>query len=298
MKRAARLPVWALILAHGLAIATDVDVACREALDPRSSKVNGHVIHSAFETGRDLLYYAELLPPEFLRALNALGPDGHWLDAGCGEGMAILNYLGGRDIPSRYARTDEARAALAAMQDKPLDRRARATGVTYKFRTDTRASSMAAPLRPALERSGRGRWLEGRYFEDIPDLELGQADLISDVFGVMAYSVQLDEVVRKYLRLLREGGIAYVFLGKEGEGEVEGRIWIWRDGARLGLVEWLQTLPGVAARKLEYGNTGFSWGTVRALELRRTSATFVIPALELIEHKDGAPPYREFREKR
>lgn len=292
--------VYVMVGGSGLALPSATDVACREALDPLSSSLNGHVNFSAFQTGRNLGSYAELLPVEFVRALVALGLEAHWLDAGSGEGLATIDYLMGRqdNSDSDYGAAPETREALQRLNERPTSQRARTTGVTYKYKTDHWAAGLAEPRRAVLGKTGRGRWLEGRYFEDIPDTEIGPAELITDVFGVLAYAPRLDEVVRKYLRLLRDDGFAFIHLGLPGEGSVDDRIWIWRDGARLGLVEWLQSISGVQARKIEFGTGTYGTRKARALELRRTSPSPLVPSLELIEYKDGAPPYREYREKR
>lgn len=292
--------VYVMVAGAGIALPSSTDDACREALDPLSPSLNGHVNHNAFQTGRPLGSYAELLPVEFVRALVALGPEDHWLDAGCGEGLATIQYLEGRkdNSDSDYGVGPESREPLERLNDRPVEQRARTTGVTYKFKTDSWAAELAAPRRPALEKTGRGRWLEGRYFEDIPDAEIGPAELITDVFGVLAYAPRLDEVVRKYLRLLRDDGVAFIHLGMPYEGMVEKNIWIWRDSKRLGLVEWLQSIPGVQARRIEFATGRTGYRKANALELKRLSPTPVVPDLELIVYKDGAPPYREYREKR
>lgn len=292
--------IYALLALGGAALATETDVACREALDPSASELTARVREGFFKTGRDLGDYVELLPPQFVQVLNGLGPEAHWLDAGSGEGLATLAYLEGNQskLGGYYGFTDSVLVTFSQLNKKPADQRARVTGVTYKYNVESISYLKAEFVRPRFVRSGRGRWLEGRYFEDIPDAEIGAADLITDVFGVAAYAPRLDEVLRKYLRLLRDGGVAYVFLGIQGGDALDDKVFVWRDGKRLSLVEWLQTVPGVEARKLEYF-TG--WGgshQARGLELRRVSATPVIPELELIEFQHGAPPYREYREKR
>ena len=45
----------------------------------------------------------------------------------------------------------------------------------------------------------------GRTLEDLPVEEVAPADLITDVYGPLQYSLKLDEVVRWYLRVLKPG---------------------------------------------------------------------------------------------
>lgn len=297
---AKRWPVLCALLAVcGVAFATVADDACREALDPTTASFTERVQSGVFNTGRGLGEYAEMLPPQFLDALDALGADAHWLDAGCGEGVATVQYLeGSAHLTAPLGYTDEALVKVSRLNKKPRFPRARVTGITYKFNLAQFSELYAGPRRPEFEQSGRGRWLTGRYFEDIPDAEIGQADLITDVFGVLAYAPRLDEVLRKYLRLLKREGVAYVFLGMRASSSLDDHLFVWRGGKKLSFVQWLQTVPGVSARQIDF-HTG--WGGVygaRGLELKRTSAAVAVPELELVEFRDGGPPYREYREKR
>jgi hypothetical protein len=61
-----------------------------------------------------------------------------------------------------------------------------------------------------LELAHRLRYLHGRKIEDIPDAELGHADLITEFYGAFTYSVHKFEILEKYSRLLKPGGVAII----------------------------------------------------------------------------------------
>ena len=198
---------------------------------------------NAFVTSRTLGEYGIYSAREFKSFLETLGPGSHWLDAGAGKGHAIAQYV----------------------ERNPAG--ARVTGVVYSGKRPKNAPDQL-------------RYLSGRYIEDIPDEELGRADLITDLFGPGSYSTRISEVLNKYLRILTPGGRAFVTLTSEATVTVNGR-----STTLLGYLLSLSPPPGI-----EITHEGST------LIIRKAAETgFQIPTLELTRVESGAPPYRWFR---
>ena len=198
---------------------------------------------NAFVTSRTLGEYDVYIAREFMQFLKSLGPGSHWLDAGSGEAIALTQYL--ERHPGK----------------------ARVTGVVYSGKKPKKAPEQL-------------RYLSGRYIEDIPDEELGRADLISDVFGPGSYSTRVSQVLNKYLRILNAGGRAFITLTSHSTVQVQGR--------NIPLQSYLLSLkppPGI-----EFGYEG---NTLIIRKMREVE--FRLPDLELVSLESGAPPERVFR---
>jgi hypothetical protein len=166
-----------------------------------------------FRTTRKLSTYEAILGERFTHDLHALkGFDHHWIDAGSGEGVAIREFA------------DRGRGAEAAAS------RPQVTGVTYK-------------AHHPLPEGSDARVLSGRFFEDIPSAELGRADLISDLYGVLSYTHSPDIVLQRYLDALKDDGAAYVFLGNFGEMNLS-KVTL-PSGGMVDLEEWIKRIPGL-----------------------------------------------------
>ena len=294
---------------------------CQESFQ----KLTQLIDRNFFETRRNFEKYAELFPQSFLSRISHLKSEGHWIDAGSGEGFALQDLFSQTVIEPekvlREAASSFWRARRIVIDPEPLRESAQRlnfrepedkpeiTGVTYKMvRPD--------PAIPKLI------FKVGRFFEDIPLGEFSKADLITDLYGVISYSPRLDEVLRRYHALLKDSGRVYIFLGDYlsvpqhiGTRRVE-RIgeegWyspfvnstVTRlDGSTVSLLDWIKSLTDFNAQVEKVVIQQPKRGDLVPGEIERSTLILEkktehpkIPSLKLIESDDGKPPLRKFEE--
>jgi len=215
-----------------------------------------------FTRSRGVGSYGLALGSGFQKILQRIANyGGHWIDAGAGDAFAVQQFLNQNRNPN-----------------------IRATAIS---------------LQSAAVSGDRLKVMKDRYIEQIPDHELSKADLITDLFGPIAYSAQPHLILKKYLELLKDDGQVFLFLGSRDElfGS-ENRV-ITGDGKYLNLAEWIQQLPGVGSelivdRRDDDGMIVEKW-TLRLW--KSGSEPFNIPEVEVREFKEGAPPRMLFQEK-
>lgn len=229
-----------------------------------------------FNTSRSFSTYADQFGPEFVEKLFSLGPTGHWLDAGAGEGRAIGEFAGLLKPGAKGLRyLDWSSGKMFAPAEDPA-LRARVTGVVYSTPRGVRKE-----IEDQVSRSrGRYSYLSGRYIENIPRTELAPADIITDFQGPLAYSVRLSEVLNRYLDLLTLHGRVFAAFNNE-------ITTIRTPIGTLSLIEWLRSFDGPAIRVRSEG------GSVSIEKL--TDAPFRFPRLQLVKVRSEIPPARVFR---
>lgn len=114
--------------------------------------------------------------PGFTSLLLSLGSKGRWLDAGAGDVYAATEMLtSGKgshylapDFVSDNLRelTNKQKAAMLTMAERPLSERPQITAVSFS-------------VKRKIEPLQNLRVIQGRFFEDIPDAELGKFDVIT-----------------------------------------------------------------------------------------------------------------------
>lgn len=216
----------------------------------------------------------EVLGPE----LKKLTGSQHWIDVGAGKAIAAMEY-----IENKPVRHDEGWKYYSG-SDHP----ARVTAITVE-RLET------PELRGVLSHYGPGRfrYLSGKYIEDYSVSELGQADLITDVYGAVAYSPHIDAVFAKFGELLKKGGKVYTLVRKiEDHYEyftVDPNVFIivGSNNEKIPVEKWLRAIKGFTLLPHSKG--------AETIILQKISDQVVVPPLELIEHKDGYPPMRKYR---
>ena len=296
-------------------------VPCSEAL----GRLTHLIKNNTFEVRREFSNYAELFPQSFLTDISRLKSQNHWLDAGSGEGFAVedihnemvlhvesflknaeASYWQPRRILLNTKAVSEAAEALnfKSSSDKP-----KITGVAFKM-------ERKAPEIPGVE------FKTGRYFEDIPDAEISRADIITDLYGVMSYSPRVDEVLRKYHKILKTDGKAYIFIGDYvqvppligmfSEARLGEPGWFapfatsqvkLKNGKTVTLLDWVMSLKGFKAqldfRKVEQRTWSSNTpGSIlrSTIVLEKNSDEAEIPSLRLMESNQGKPPVRVFGE--
>lgn len=301
--------------------ATEPKGACVAALEKLNHQIEGNF----FETRRDFERYIETFPATLVKDLSHLSSEGHWLDAGSGEGFALQDYFNRKVFDPEKALRNAApgfgrprklnldsvvlRESGNRLNQKTPKERGRITGVTYKMeRRDPQVEGL--------------RILSGRFFEDIPNEEIKRADIITDLYGVMSYSPRVDKVLSKYHATLKKGGRAYIFLGDYIETPdfsislraMPHQEMGWdapfalskvkkKNGERVSLLEWVMFLPGFRARleanQVEPTSTAGVLPGVRqrtTLVLEKVEDSADIPPLRLLEADEGKPPTRFFEE--
>lgn len=206
------------------------------------------VRHDDYTTDRDMAAYAVVLGADFLSFVAALTPRQHWLDAGAGEGRAMRTLL--------------------------AERGSDCTRLT--------AIGLVAPAEPP---PAGMRYISGSPIDELGAEAVEPADLITDVYGPLQYTLRPDRVVERYAEWLAPGGrlwlaspsTTYV---ETGAGEVE-------------LADWL---CGLDAFDVLRGPRPLS--PARDVVLARNAAPAEVPPLELVLNVDGPPPLRRFREAR
>ncbi|AFY00605.1 hypothetical protein Bdt_0905 [Bdellovibrio bacteriovorus str. Tiberius] len=231
-----------------------------EKSDPRAFE-NLTKYEQLFTKGRGLETYKVVLGNDFAQSLSRVlqKQDGHWFDSGAGHAFAV-------------------RQALQAPEGQYL----KSTVVAY----ETSAKS-----------AERLNVISGRFLETIADKEIAKSDLITDVFGPLAYSGQPHQVMQKYLNNLKPDGEIYIFLGARHELYGEFNKVITAKGEVLNLGQWLETIPGIRAELVktpkEDDGTRYEMWTIK---ITKTDENAKVPAVEMIHFKEGAPPVMSFKE--
>lgn len=242
----------------GAAVATGVQAKGPDAAQ-RAVARNSHT----FTRARGFGSYVRMLdgrrpegqPGPFASAMNALrqAPDARWLDSGGGEGVATSELKNTEGFENLQV-----------------------TLVSYESSAESATGYNV---------------LTGRFLEDIPDAELGTNDIITDVYGPLAYSGKPHEVLRKYLNALKPDGQAFVFLGTDRDHYGKINQVITRSGKIQAFGDWVQSLPGLKVDLQKSPVTdgdGDPIGEVWIGRMRRDPTTDPrIPELETVWYRDG-----------
>lgn len=137
---------------------------------------------NSFRVTSDSQEYTNSFGSAFTNALASMTASSRWLDGGAGEARAMIAYLDGggkgQCIATGYQIPTTAAPSVRAAKEK------------YPDRFD---------------------YVSGKYFSGISDAELhlerGKFDLITDLNGVMYYTQTLVEDLKRYLSLLKVGGV-------------------------------------------------------------------------------------------
>jgi len=235
----------------------------------------------SYTTDRGLSKYAELLPSGFCDALGRLGDSDRWLDVGAGEGQAILDYT-----------SDE--AAAPAEKCRRSGPRARAVAISIEDRRTDDWKQQAARLG-----DDRIRYLFGRRLGQYSLEELGQFQIITDVYGGFTYTDNLSRFVDKVLRLLQVGGSFYTLAtgvrledGKDKLGtsyltELEDAF-----GRGVKVCSWLKKISCVQVTC--ESKSDFS-SPIQLIKIRKVCGDTSVPRTKLVEFEAGYPPGRCFQ---
>jgi hypothetical protein len=195
-------------------VATDNSLA-----SDRDYVINNHK-KNTFTTGRGLNHYRSSFARPgypnltFSKDLERIknNPNAHWLDAGGGMGFA----------------TEQAMTP---------DTRFKSTLISVE--------TPAVDLLDSTNHEIRRKVISGRFIEDIPDDEILKSDIITDMYGPMAYSSHPAQVLQKYINNLKQDGVLYIHLGDDLDTFGIYNQIITPDGRLLNMSEWLESIPGL-----------------------------------------------------
>lgn len=267
-----------------------------------------HLIEkNRFNTERDLSDYALTFSLDFLNHLNTLNSNATWLDSGAGECKAVFGIFDPSSSTKNLEKKKEAirsladlydpfliaelnqqlhtlQNSLAAIQQKEPSTKPNVIGVTFK---------MDGPIPTD---NSKIKVLTGRFLEAIPNHEIGTVDLVTDLYGVLAYTHSLDVALQKYLTLLSPSGVIYFETGSSPtQSHTEIRT---RSGQRVSLIEWLSTNPTLKVEFVKVDPSLLEREPNYIIKIKKKEGIEPkIPALTLTEIQAMAPPRRVFTEK-
>ncbi|HZH82930.1 MAG TPA: hypothetical protein VFD87_07295 [Phototrophicaceae bacterium] len=235
----------------------------------------------SYTTNRGLSSYAELLPTGFCAALGRLSSTDRWLDIGAGEGQAILDY-------------DAAQADSAPEKCGGSGQKANAVAISIEDRRTERWQQQAAILG-----ADRLRYLFGKRLGQYSGEELGQFQIITDVYGGFTYTENLSRFIEKVLNLLEIGGAFYTVLSSVHLEDGKNKLGTWYrtelvDSASrpVTVCSWLKqsTCTKVTCESKS------DWKEPSELiEVRKLCSGVSVPRTNLVEYMAGAPPERRFQ---
>jgi len=153
--------------------------------------------NNSFRVWRSLQSYLNKFGDSFKKLLMNPPAGGIWLDAGAGMGLALTDYLTLPNFGPGYFRTIGASLRYPDLSLVPM-----APEVLERFRQ----------IFKGLVDIGRLEYNEGDILSLGDRMDLyGKVDLITDVVGPAAYT-NLPHVLTTYMRLLKTGGKAYIFV--------------------------------------------------------------------------------------
>lgn len=251
------------------------------------------VLSNEFVTSRGFADYRRYLSPNFHRDLRRLSAAGRWLDVGAGQANAV-----------RDAFHDRLRGVLSFGWQ-------RFAGYAVGY-------SIAKPGSVALARFERrcaDRFTyvaAGRPIEAVEPGELGQFEVISDLFTALTYGRSLADTLRAYADLSTVGGKVHAYLPEEDwTSSVVGS---WEPGLALARTDqassvlltitdqsgrtvtfdtWMRAVRGfdlVTLKRIE-STRGTGW----QLELERNHLAFWAPSMDVEVVENSTPPVRRFR---
>lgn len=226
------------------AFAARAENLCSEVFTRNLWEITPRVEKNKFVTNRGFYEYKEILPADFALRVASLRPEQHWVDLGAGKANAQIEYLKGFSEPRTAALT---------------------TAVAYKLDRWFRPGSFDGKL-----------VIKEGAFESHVTSTWQKADVVTDVFGVVSYTHDLQTSFQKIFDLLNTGGELYLAITPYATHFlVQGRA--------LPMIDFLATIEGLRVE-----------GRFGSIKVTKDKDQIKIPNLKLKSIKDDTPPYRYF----
>jgi SAM-dependent methyltransferase len=195
--------------------------------------------------------YETAFNSKFIKDITALKPDQHWVDLGAGEALAMMEYL--------ILKGNQAAHTTAINYQAPAN---------YVYRWSNFNDNLIK----------KHRMLQGEDFLEMNAGAIGAADIITDVFGVMAYTPAFDVALSKVLELLKPSGRFYMVLTSSS----------FESQPSLGYFDITQYLDLIAGIRYEMVNHS-------SVLIYKTGEPIRIPSLKLLGFEAHTPPTRHYR---
>ncbi len=243
-----------------------------------------------FVTNRGFAEYNRLLglEPEIAgldQTLQKLPKNSLWIDAGTGWGSAF------KDIIS----------------DPNFNNVSQMLGLSF-------AAPMGLNIHALeTESAGRIKYLETGYLENHIESEFlselikpfqNKANLITDIFGPISYTSELDKVLNIYFKLLKKNGkLRFLYSVTEGSPKDIDTDKVFDHNLNLvagslNSVKFLfDQIRGISHQihAKDYINQGLKRTTVYLIEIQKISDVVIVPKIETVNFVAGTPPYRIFK---
>jgi SAM-dependent methyltransferase len=234
-----------LILISAIALSAAIASAqelCSSLLFGESWYISEQVATNRFVTDSDIYYLRQQMHSDFSASLAKLGPDQHIVDLGAGKGIFLTDFL---------------------KSFKDISKAPQATAFAYKI-------DRWLPL-PKFK--GKLSAKEG-VFELQSISTWKKADMITDTFGVISYTHDLNKTLQNIFELLNLHGELYITTTNFTATFLP---------TKATLQEFLETIPGLRVEG--------QWGS---LKVTKEQENIRIPHLRFIDLKEGYPPSRTF----
>lgn len=289
---------------------------CTKALVQESFRV---IKSNDFNTTRGLDSYASIFGWRFTKKILSMTTSSHWLDSGAGSAFAAKMLFDPSVLESHFS--------FSLLADNI--RRKKREGSTFNndeeaivnFINQVKASGQSDKkiipnvsavtytakrgFQPTEKvHKGKFKMFRGRFLEEIPDEELlesyGKADLITDLFGVFAYTSDPSSILEKYLRLLSDDGEIQILLRSSNWIDHIDTVKVTalepKRQRTITLIDWLQQLSGVDVEIFNVNIFGM-FPHQSAIIKKRYGQKPAIPKLKLIGlTTDRMPPIRTFEQ--
>jgi len=241
----------------------------------------GADVPDGYVTNRGLSDYAGFLPSDFCDTLSRLGTSDRWLDIGAGAGQAILDY---------YAPPDPAAPAEKCARPGGL---ASAVAMSIEDRRTDAWHQLAASL------GERIRYLTGKSLRHYSLEELGNFQLVTDVYGGFSYTEDLSRFMEKVLSVLQVGGtfytiLQYVHLQTAKASPTTGYQTELVDAAGRDekVCSWLKKTTCVQVTC----ESKSAWDPpTEQISIRKVCSDASVPQMKLLKFEAGNPPNRRFQ---
>jgi hypothetical protein len=243
-----------------------------------------------FVTNRGFAEYNRLLglEPEIAsldQTLQNLPKNSYWIDAGAGYGAAFKTVF----------------------SDPRFNHISQMLGLSF-------AAPMGLNIHALqTESNGRIKYLETGYLENHIESEFlseqirpfqNKADLITDIFGPISYTSDLDKVLNIYFKLLKKNAkLRFLYTVTEGAPKDIDTDKIFDH--RLNLISGSQNsvkflfdqVRGIKHQILikDQIKTTYKTTTVFLIEIQKISDVVIVPQIETVNFVAGTPPYRFFK---
>lgn len=233
-----------------------------EVNNPNIKAINEVLKQNSFRTNRNLSAYTYMVGSDLMRIINNSEAPLAWLDFGLGE--AQQEYL---------------------LNKSPHQPQSKLISI-----------SVAKPKDFIPFQHPEFYFYEGRRIEDYDSRTFQSFDIITDVYGPIAYSMEPHVVLNQYLKILKNSGYIAVIFQADNQWNVHNQV-ITLSGKKISMLEWITLRPEFSLisppRKSISGGEHHVGAIFQVNTLESQSS---IQPLHLVRAKGARPPKLIFKE--